>query len=171
MALKRTTTPSHSDTSQPLLDLGLPEKPSAPERALRQESVDLLPAKKDGSPVETTDPLADPHPRPNRFVGMPCSFDFHGKRLVGMITSQRYTGLNPRGQLPDYLVGVIGHRRVRECALLVQSSARMGAAGRPHTRICGSLFDHTHRRILAYITTMARALPFQTIRQHNWKHD
>jgi len=54
-------------------------------------------------------PEADPHPRPNRFVGLECSFDGpDGKRLSGWILTQDFIGYTERGRLPNYRLKVQG---------------------------------------------------------------
>jgi hypothetical protein len=42
------------------------------------------------------------------YVGKRCSFDYEGRRLAGVIVSQEYAGLTPRGAIPDHRLVVRG---------------------------------------------------------------
>lgn len=57
-------------------------------------------------PAET--PTSLPDPRPGYWLEKAVSFDHESKKLVGVIVSQRYVGLNPRGDIPDWLVKIKG---------------------------------------------------------------
>lgn len=66
------------------------------------------------------DPYAD---HPNRWVGRVARFDYDGKRLVGTVTAQRYSGRTERGNLPDYALTIRGSSGATLVVSLVESRA------------------------------------------------
>ena len=65
--------------------------------------------------------MTDPHPNPDRFVGRAASFDHGGRRLVGIVETQRYTGRTVRGEIPDYDVTIRGASGAAVTVSLVES--------------------------------------------------
>jgi len=68
---------------------------------------------------------ADPHPNPMRFVGLRCSFNFDGRRLVGIVQAQTYIGRTVRGQIPDYRLTIRGESGKTVEISLVESYATL----------------------------------------------
>lgn len=60
-------------------------------------------------------------PRPGAFVGLSVSFTHQGKRLVGIVESQRFIGLTVRGQIPDWSLVVRGSSGARVTVSLVEA--------------------------------------------------
>ena len=63
----------------------------------------------------------DPHPNPKRFLNKVVSFDHNGKRLVGTIESQIFTGYTAKGSIPDYQVTIRGKSGAAVTVSLVES--------------------------------------------------
>lgn len=56
------------------------------------------------------EPLTDPHPNPQRFVGKLCRFIHGGKRRRGIVTAQEFIGYSEVGHIPDYKLTIRGEQ-------------------------------------------------------------